>query len=358
MQIDGKEYAGRRDRLAAAIGDEAVALVVAPPERLRNRDVHYPYRADSDLRYLTGFTEPDAVAVLAPGREDGAFLLFCRARDPQREAWEGLRAGPEGACRHFGADQAFPIKELGEKLPELLAGRRAVYHSLGVEPAADNFLIRALNHLRARARRGGNPPQQVVLLESVLHEMRLRKSAAELGAMRHAADVSAGAHVRAMRCCHPGMTEYALAAELHHEFEAAGMGWAYPSIVGGGANACVLHYIENADTLAHGDLVLVDAGAEYAGYAADITRSFPVNGRFSGPQRALYEVVLAAQHEAVDAVRAGNDYEAFHRAAVGVISRGLLDLGLLSGDVDEVIEQETYKPFFMHGTGHWLGMDV
>ncbi len=352
------DHARRRARLAERIGDRAVAMLAATPERTRNRDVHYPYRADSDMRYLTGFTEPEAVAVLAPGRPAGEFILFCRDRDPDREVWDGRRAGPEGACRDFGADQAFPIQELAQRLPELLADRATVHHSLGADDWADRQLTAALDRIRAMGRRGWQAPTQIGLLPAVLHDMRLRKEPAELDRMRHAAAVSAAAHCRAMRVCRSGMAEYALAAELHHEFEAAGMHWAYPSIVGGGANACILHYIENSATLADGDLVLIDAGAENAGYAADITRTFPINGRFSGPQRDLYAVVLAAQEAAVDAVRAGNDYDAFNRAAVRELCRGMLDLGLLTGDLETVIEQQDYKRFYMHGTGHWLGMDV
>lgn len=358
MSASADEFARRRARLAEAIGEDGAAVVIAPPERLRNRDVHYPYRADSDLRYLTGFTEAEAAAVLVPGREEGGFALFCRERDPDREMWEGLRAGPEGALRDYAADQAFPIGELRQRLPELLGGRRAVYHSLGAERGADELVIGAIRQLRAKTRSGVRPPSEVVLLESVLHEMRLKKSDWELAQMRHAAEVSAAAHGRAMRACKPGVHEYELAAELHHGFAQAGMHWAYPTIVGGGANACILHYIENTAPLAAGDLVLIDAGAEYQGYAADITRSFPVNGRFSGPQAEVYDIVLAAQAAAIDQLRPGNDYEAFHRAARGVLVQGMVDLGLLEGEVDSLIEDESYKAFFPHGTGHWLGMDV
>ncbi|MES1943849.1 peptidase M24 [Salinisphaera sp. PC39] len=358
MTVSAGEYATRRGRVAEAIGEDGIALIPASPERVRNRDVLYPYRPDSDLRYLTGFTEPDAVAVLAPGHEDGEFILFCRDRDPDREIWDGLRAGPDGAVREYAADAAHPIEELEEYLPRLLGGRERLYYTLGEHPAMDERVIAALRGLRAGGRRGARAPASIVSLDGILHEMRLRKSPGELDLMRAAAATSARAHCRAMRAATPGMPEYRLAAELHHEFERDGMEPAYPSIVGGGANACILHYIENAATLADGDLVLIDAGAEHAGYAADITRTFPVNGRFSGPQRDLYAVVLAAQKAAILAVRPGYDYEAPHRAAVRVLTQGLVDLGLLEGGVDELVEKERYRRFYMHGTGHWLGMDV
>lgn len=356
--VSAGEYAARRARLAEAIGEDGVALVPAAPECVRNRDVLYPYRPDSDLRYLTGFTEPDAVAVLAPGHGDGEFVLFCRERDSDRELWDGRRAGPDDATRHYAADAGYPIGELDERLPKLLDGRRRLFYTLGRRPAMDDRVTAALNGLREDARRGARAPAEIVALDDVLHEMRLRKSAAELELMRTAAATTGRAHRRAMRAAEPGMREYQLAAELHYEFARDGMEPAYPSIVGGGGNACILHYIDNAAPLADGDLVLIDAGAEYAGYAADVTRTFPVNGRFGKPQRELYGVVLAAQKAAITAVRTGYDYQAPHRAAVRVLTEGLVKLGLLKGRVDTLVKKEAYRRFYMHGTGHWIGMDV
>jgi Xaa-Pro aminopeptidase len=358
MSIASVEYAARRRELMARIGRQAVAIIAAPGEVTRNNDVHYPYRPASDFRYLTGFCEPDAVAVLAPGREDGEFLLFCRPRDAEREIWDGLRAGPDGAREQYGANESDVTDAFVRALPELLAGREQVYFDLGADAARDKQLLEALGGLRQQARRGASAPAAICSLAEPLHHMRLFKSEGELALMREAGRVSAAAHARAMRACRPGMNEFALAAELHHEFERHGMSWAYPSIVGGGGNACILHYIENAAALRDGDLVLIDAGAEHAGYAADITRTFPVNGEFSGPQRAVYEVVLAAQQAAVAACQPGNDYQAPHRAAVKQLTEGLVSLGMLRGEVSELVEAEAYRPFYMHGTGHWLGMDV
>jgi Xaa-Pro aminopeptidase len=357
-RISAGEYAARRARVAEAVGEDGVALIPAAAERTRNRDVLYPYRPDSDLRYLTGFTEPEAVAVLAPGHGDGDFILFCRERDPERELWDGLRVGPEGAVNEYTADTAHPIGELDAYLPRLLGGRRRLFHTLGKEPAMDECVTAALNRLRAGGRHRPGAPTEIVALDEILNELRLRKSAAELDLMRAAAATTARAHRRAMRTVSPGLYEYQLAAELHHEFARDGMEPAYPSIVGGGANACVLHYVENAAPLVGGDLVLIDAGAEYGGYAADVTRTFPVNGRFGNPQRELYEIVLAAQKAAILSVRAGYDYDAPHRAAVQVLTRGLVDLGLLKGRVADLVRKESYRRFYMHSTGHWLGMDV
>lgn len=357
-EVSAGEYAARRARLAEAIGDDGVALIPAAPESVRNRDVFYPYRPDSDLRYLTGFTEPEALAVIAPGHKGGEFILFCRERDSERELWDGRRAGPDDATRQYAADAAHPIEELDEHLPGLLDGRRRLFYTLGRQSKMDEHVIDAIGLLRAGGRQGSKAPTEVIGLEDVLHEMRLRKSAAELELMRAAAATSARAHCRAMRAVEPGLYEYQLAAELHYEFERDGMEPAYPSIVGGGGNACILHYVENAAPLADGDLVLVDAGAEHAGYAADITRTFPVNGRFSEPQRELYAVVLLAQKAAITAVRAGYDYQAPHRAAVRVLTEGLVKLGLLKGRIDALVKKEAYRRFYMHGTGHWIGMDV
>ncbi|QKT03123.1 Xaa-Pro aminopeptidase [Ectothiorhodospiraceae bacterium 2226] len=354
-----KEHARRRKRLMQMMGEGAVAILPAAPQRPRNRDVHFPYRQDSDFHYLTGFPEPEAVAVLAPGREHGEYLLFCRERDPEREIWDGRRAGQEGAVADYGADDSFPIDDIDDILPGILERSERVYYTMGVHHDFDQLLIGWINRLRSQGRAGVHAPDTLVALDHLLHDMRLYKSAAEIKLMRHAAEVSARAHARAMQQCRPGLYEYQVEAELLHEF---GMGGcrvaAYPSIVGGGANACILHYIDNAEELRDGELLLIDAGAEYECYASDITRTFPVNGRFSAEQRAVYEVVLAAQLAAIEAVRPGNHWNTPHEAAVRVLTEGLVDLGLLHGAPEHLIEEQAYRRFYMHRTGHWLGMDV
>ena len=352
------EFAQRRRELMEHMGDKSIAIVPTAPEQTRNRDVLYPYRPDSDFYYLTGFAEPEAVLVLIPGREHGEYILFCRDRNPDMEIWNGFRAGPDGARESWGADDAFPVDDIDDILPGLLERTERVFYTMGNHPEFDRRLVGWMNRLRAQARSGVHMPGEMVSLEHVLHDMRLIKSRAEIAAMRRAARISAEAHHRAMRACRPGLPEYALQSELTAEFERHGGTHAYPPIVGGGANACVLHYIENRAELRDGDLVLIDAGGEFDYYAADITRTFPVNGRFTGPQRAVYEVVLESQLQAIDAARAGHHWNMPHEAAVRVLSQGLIDLGLLKGSLDEVIETEAYRRFFMHRTGHWLGMDV
>ncbi|MBK5929231.1 aminopeptidase P N-terminal domain-containing protein [Halochromatium salexigens] len=362
------ELRRRRRALLKALGDESVLLVPAAPEVIRNRDVHHPYRQSSDLTWLTGFPEPEAVAVLAPKRKDGAFVLFCRARDPEREVWDGFRHGVEGARAHFGADQAFPITELDERLPEILGDRRRVVYPLGHDDGFDRRVIGWLRAVRALARKGIGAPSELVSSDPYLHERRLIKSKAELKLMRRAAAISAAAHQRLMQTATPGCSEQRLEATFLAACAEQGARFqAYPPIVGSGVNACVLHYVENADVLSEGDLVLVDAGCELHGYASDITRTFPANGRFSAPQRRLYELVLAAQQAAIAKVRPGKHWNQPHQAALKVLTRGLVELGLITGegvidgvatDLKQLIKDERYKPFFMHKTGHWLGMDV
>ncbi len=357
--ITPQEFARRRRDLMAMMGRNSIAVLTAAPERVRSRDTHFPYRQDSDFHYLSGFPEPEAVLVLLPKRREGEFILFCRERDRAREIWDGYRAGPEGAREHYGADDAFPIADIDDILPGLLEGRDRVYYALGRNRAFDTQMLDWLDGIRARARSGAVPPEEFVDLDHLLHEMRLFKSAKELGVMRKAGAISARAHCRAMRAARPGLYEYQLQAEIEHAFASEGARHpAYGSIVGGGANACVLHYVDNSALLQDGDLVLIDAGCEYQHYAADITRTFPVNGRFSAPQQALYEVVLAAQLAAIDAVRAGNHWDEPHKATVRVITEGLVELGLLKGNVGELIERNAYAEFYMHRAGHWLGMDV
>ena len=357
--ITPQEFARRRRDLMAMMSANSIAILTAAPERVRSRDTHFPYRQDSDFQYLCGFPEPEAVMVLLPKRPQGEFILFCRERDRSREIWDGYRAGPEGARERHGADDAFPITDIDDILPGLLEGRDRVYYALGRNRSFDGRLLDWIEGIRARARAGAVPPDEFVDLDHLLHEMRLFKSAKELGLMRKAGAISARAHCRAMRAARPGMYEYQLQAEIEHAFAIEGARHpAYGSIVGGGANACVLHYVENSAQLEDGALVLIDAGCEYQHYAADITRTFPVNGRFSGPQKALYEVVLEAQRAAIEAVRAGNHWDEPHKATVRVITAGLVELGLLKGDVEELIAKGAYSDFYMHRAGHWLGMDV
>lgn len=357
--LTSTEFARRRAALMRRIGKGGVAILATAPETIRNQDVHHPYRPTSDFYYLTGFAEPDSVAVFAPGRAAGAYILFCRPRDALAELWQGRRAGMEGARADFGADAAYPLTELDTVLPSLLESCDRLYCILGQDAGFDNRLLGWLNQLRAKVRAGVQVPRQIHALDDLIHEQRLRKNAEELKLMRRAADISVEAHRRAMRFCHPGAWEYQVEAEIVHEFMAHGaLSPAYPSIVGGGANACILHYRENNQKLRAGEMLLIDAGAEYQYYAADITRTFPVNGQFSPEQKALHELVLAAQLAAIAAVQPGNAWDAPHVAAVAVLAEGLIRLGLLQGSVAECIAHETYKRYFMHKTGHWLGMDV
>ncbi|MEL0028054.1 MAG: Xaa-Pro aminopeptidase [Perlucidibaca sp.] len=357
--IPATEFAARRAALMRAIGPGAVAIIPAALHHRRNRDTEYRFRQDSDFYYLSGFAEPEALIVLLPGRGEGEFVLFCRPRDREMEIWNGYRAGPEGAVRDFGADQAFPVSELDSRLPELLAGRARVFAPMGVSADFDPRLTGWLNQVRAKARAGIKAPGELHLLDSALHPLRLLKSEAELAIMQRAADLSAEGHRRAMALAAPGRYEYELEAELLHAFTRHGCAApAYGSIVGSGANACILHYGENCRRMQAGELVLIDAGGELDHYAADITRTFPVSGRFSGPQRDLYEVVLAAQLAAIGAVRQGGSWQAPHETAVRILTRGLVDHGLLTGEVDGLIESGAYRRFYMHRTGHWLGMDV
>lgn len=356
--IPAKAYARRRRQLMRMAGDDAILILPSAPERIRSRDTHYPYRQDSDLWYLTGFPEPESVLVLVPGRAHGESLLFCRERDPEREGWDGPRAGPDGAVETHGMDDAYPIEDLDEILPGLLEGRTRVYYHFGRDTDFDLTLIGWLNRVRAQVRRGAQPPHEFLELGHLLDEMRLFKSADELRLMRRAAAISVQAHEAVMRAARPGVREYELQAELERVFRASNAEPAYGSIVGAGSNACVLHYRANDGRAKDGDLVLVDAGAEYRGYAADITRTFPVNGRFSKPQRALHDLVGAAQEAALAEARPGTPYEAGHQAAVATLTEGLLRLGLLKGRLEKLVADGTYKRYYRHKTGHWIGLDV
>ncbi len=356
--IGREEYKRRRRALMKLMGRDSIAIVPTAPVRLRNNDVEYAYRPDSDFFYLTGFAEPESVAVLVPGRPQGEYILFVRDRDPARETWDGRRAGPAGAVRDFGADDAFPITDIDEILPGLLENRAKVFYAMGTHPEFDQRVVGWVNGLRTQARNGRHAPQEMSALDHVLHDMRLFKSRAEVDTMREAARIAARAHVRAMRACIPGKREYEIAAEIVHEFRLHNADLSYLPIVGGGANGCILHYRENDAPLRAGDLLLIDAGCEVDCYASDITRTFPINGRFSPEQRALYDIVLDANHAAIECVKPGNHWNEPHEAAVRVITQGLLRIGLLKGKLAKLQEAGAYRKFFMHRTGHWLGMDV
>lgn len=359
VSIPRAEYARRRKSLMEQMEPNSIAILPAAPVYIRNRDVEHVYRQDSDFQYLTGFPEPEAVMVLIPGREHGEYVLFCRERDPERELWDGLRAGQDGAVAQYGADDAFPIGDIDDILPGLIEGRERVYYAIGTNEKFDHRLMEWINVIRSKARQGAIPPNEFVALDHLLHDMRLYKSAAEAKVMREAAEISARAHVRAMQVSRAGLYEYHLEAELDYEFRKGGAKMAaYGSIVAAGRNACILHYRENDALLRDGDLVLIDAGCEIDCYASDITRTFPVSGKFSPEQKAIYELVLAAQEAAFKEIAPGKHWNEAHEATVRVITAGLVELGLLEGAVDELIAVEAYKPFYMHRAGHWLGMDV
>ncbi len=342
-------------------GGGGIAVVPTSPEYARNRDTHYPYRADSYFQYLTGFIEPEAVLVIVVGRGDTApqSMLFCREKNLERETWDGFRHGPEAAREVFALDAAYAIGELDAKLTELLADQSALWFSIGQDAGWDRRIAAALNRVRAESRTGKRAPAMIRDVRAELDAMRLVKDATELAIMRRVAEISTTAHIRAMRFVAPGRFEYEVEAELLHEFRRRGCEYpAYTSIVAGGANACVLHYVGNDQVLREGDLLLIDAGGELNGYASDITRSFPVSGRFSGPQADVYDMVLGAQAAAIETVRPGATFADPHEAALKVLAQGMIDLKLLSGSLDAAIESESYKRFYMHRTSHWLGKDV
>jgi Xaa-Pro aminopeptidase len=356
--MNAKEFERRRRQLMRMVGTGGIAILPAAPVRKRSRDVEYNYRQDSDFFYLTGFTEPEAVAVLVPGRPQGEYLLFCRERDPDRELWDGSRAGQDGAVADFGADDAFPIDDIDDIIPGLIEGCSRVYYTMGMYADFDTHVADWVNSLRSGLSRGVHTPQEFVALDHLLHDMRLYKSRSEISAMRKSAKIAVAAHKRAMQMTRPGLFEYEVEAEFRHEFRRNGAWTSYNPIVGGGANACILHYVENSAELKDGDLLLIDAGCELDYYASDITRTFPVNGRFSAEQRAVYEIVLEAQKAAIEKTVRGNHWNDPHDAAVRVITRGLRDLGLLDGKLPQLIKDGAYRPFYMHRTGHWIGIDV
>ncbi len=357
--ISHKQYASRRRDLMAMMQGNSIAVIAAAPEKIRSKDTHYPYKQSTNLSYLSGFPEPQSVMLLIPGRPQGEVVFFCRDKDPLRETWDGYRQGPAGAVQNFGADDAFPIDDIDDILPGMLEGRDRVYYGIGKDTEFDKHLMEWVKGVRDKRGSDAMPPGEFVDLDHLVNEMRLIKSAAEIKLMRKAGEISARAHRRAMQMSRPGLFEYQLQAEIEHEFMLSGAtGPAYTSIVGGGKNGCILHYIENRDKLRSGDLVLIDAGCEYQDYAADITRTFPVNGKFSSVQAAIYDIVLASQVAAAELIAPGLEYNLANDATVRVITQGLVDLKILQGDVEDLIARGAHRDFYMHNAGHWLGMDV
>ena len=358
IQADFQE---RRDILAGEMGLRSIAIIATSPVAMRNRDADYKFRSDSSFFYLTGFAEPEAVAVIETfdTEEEGySYSLFCRERDREMEIWNGYRAGVDGAVDDYDADDAYAIDLLDDEILEKLQNKDKLFYRIGQQADFDARVAKWISTASGESRKGASVPAQVIQLDRIIDELRLHKSADELELMQIASDISAEAHTRAMQMVTPGMMEYALEAELNYVFGKNGCVPSYNSIVGGGANGCILHYVENDKELKDGDLVLIDAACEYQLYASDITRTFPVNGKFSPEQKALYEVILKAQIAAIDAVRVGNSYKEPHHVAVRIMVQGLLDLGLMQGNLEEIIQKESFRQFYMHGTGHWLGMDV
>ena len=358
MKLDPKEYAKRRRQLLNLMRPNSIAIIPSAPTTVRNRDVEHPFRQDSDFYYLSGFAEEFSVIVLISGREQGEYVLFCQEKIKEQEIWTGRRVGPEAAIETLGCDDAFPISDIDDILPGLIEGKDCVYTNLGISPEFDNRLMSWINDIKAQVRNGAIPPREFSALDYLLHEMRLVKSPAEIKVQR-ATEISADAHTRVMQLVKPGMYEYELEAELMRTFMAAGSRWpAYPSIVGTGENGCILHYTQNTAEIKDGDLILIDAGCELDYYASDITRTFPANGKFSEAQAAMYQLVLDANKAAIEAVKPGANWNSPHEVAVKILTEGLVKYGLLKGDVEELIENEAYRQFYMHKTGHWLGMDV
>lgn len=359
MKLDPKEYAKRRRQLLNLMRPNSIAIIPSAPTTVRNRDVEHPFRQDSDFYYLSGFAEEFSVIVLISGREQGEYVLFCQEKIKEQEIWTGRRIGPEAAIETLGCDDAFPISDIDDILPGLIEGKDCVYTNLGISPEFDNRLMSWINDIKAQVRNGAIPPREFSALDYLLHEMRLVKSPAEIKVMQRATEISADAHTRVMQLVKPGMYEYELEAELMRTFMAAGSRWpAYPSIVGTGENGCILHYTQNTAEIKDGDLILIDAGCELDYYASDITRTFPANGKFSEAQAAMYQLVLDANKAAIEAVKPGANWNSPHEVAVKILTEGLVKYGLLKGDVEELIENEAYRQFYMHKTGHWLGMDV
>ncbi len=359
MLEEQKEFARRRKQFLRMVGVGNIAVISSASTMQRNSDVEFPFRQNSDFFYLSGFDEPESVIVFVPGREQGEYVLFCREFDETMALWVGASAGLEGALKDYGVDDAFPIDDIDDILPGLLEDKERLYFPMGAQPEFDQQLMDWSQQVRGRSRAGVSAPAEFISSDHLLHEMRLIKSAQEIKHMKSAAKISVGAHKKAMQCTRPDVFEYQVDAEMKRHFMMNGARFeAYPSIVGGGKNGCVLHYTDNNEALNDGDLLLIDAGCEWQKYASDITRTFPVNGVFSDEQKALYQLVLDAQYAAIEQVKPGNHWNDPHEAAVKVLTEGLVKLGLLKGRVPTLIKNEAYKPYYMHRTGHWLGMDV
>jgi Xaa-Pro aminopeptidase len=357
--IKMSEYAKRRKQLMQQIGPKGIVILASAPIAKRNGDYDHPFRQQSDFYYLTGFEEPESVAIFLPKRKEGEFILFNREKDRAKEIWDGPRAGQAGACEMYGANQAFAIQEFKKKLPDLLEGREEIHYALGVDRTFDKMVLNAIAKARAKIRSGMQPPLALFDVTNTIHEMRLIKSPAEIAIMRQAAQISAQAHIRAIQTCKPGINEYQLEAELHYEFNRNGARFAaYTSIVGAGANACILHYTNNNQVIKNGDIVLIDAGCEFHNYASDITRTFPANGKFTREQRAIYELVLKSQMAGIKAIKPGVPWNTVQDVIVNIITQGLIDLGILKGSLKDLINKQAYFPFYMHKSGHWLGLDV
>lgn len=357
--IKKAEFTRRRRKLMNFMGNNSIAILPSNIEQVRSRDTDFQFRQHSDFHYLSGFPEPDAVIVLLPGREQGEYILFCREKDIVMETWHGRRFGQVGAVKHFSCSDAFPIEDIDDILPGLMEGRERIYYEFGNQSEFDNRIMSWINSLRSQVKNGAIPPGELIDLSHVLHDMRLYKSDAEIDLMREVATLSGEAHVQCMLQCQSAKNELDIEAEIKYQFAKKGARFeAYNSIVAGGENSCILHYVENNAALKSGELLLIDAGAELDGYAADITRTFPINGKYSAAQRQAYQWVLKANKKAIEQVKPGNVWTAPHETAVRILTEGLIDMGILSGDLDELIDEEAYKPFYMHKTGHWLGLDV
>ena len=352
------EYKKRRNKLSRLIGKDSIAILPTAPYKNRSRDTYYPYRPDSDFFYFTGFSEPDALMILAPGRPEGEFILLVRPKDPLKEIWDGHMEGLIGAKRNFGANQSYKIEDLIKVLAEVFPNRQKIFYTLGNQNDYDKKVIDTFNQVKANQRRGGVVPTEVVSLEPLIHDMRLVKSREEISRMKESARISVEAHYKVMDECKDGVYEYQIQASINHQFGQYGAVPAYDSIVASGHNACTLHYIDNKDILKSGDLLLTDAGCEHQMYAADITRTVPVSGTFNEEQKAIYSIVLDTQKKAIESVRPGQTFENIQNDAITNITKGLRKLGLLSGSLQSLIKNEAYKDFYMHGIGHWLGMDV
>jgi len=359
MMITASEYQVRRARFIQQLGADSIAILKAAPEKIRTGDTLYPYRQESHFYYMTGFMEPEAVAVFIPGRKEGEYILFNQPRDPELEIWIGRRVGQEDAVKEYRANEAYPIEKLNEIMPKLLEGKKHLYFSFGTCSEWDKQVNGWLNSIRQRVRSGVSAPEHFTHVDLPINEMRLFKTEAEIQVLRHSVQLSAKAHVEAMKFAPKAAYEYEVEAVMWQYLCARGCrSWAYEPIIGGGANTCVLHYNQNNAPLKHGDLLLIDAGGEYQYYSSDITRTFPVSGKFSPEQRAVYELVLKSQKAAIQAVKPGNLWDAPQTAIVKIVTEGLVELGILKGSVDELIQSGAYKPFYMHRSGHWLGLDT